>query len=57
MIAVLRAPLDVVPDLTTRGALERYGRLRAVGFSITQATAAADAGYDVIGYVPIEGDA
>lgn len=55
MITVLQGPLDVVPDLSTRGALERYTRLRDAGFTVDQATTLADAGYDVLGHVRIGG--
>lgn len=50
---ILRHPLEIVPDLSTRGGLLRFRRLRDVGFTVRQAVALADAGYDVLGYVPV----
>jgi hypothetical protein len=56
VIRVLRAPLEVVPDLTTRGG----ARSGTSGYALSVSASPrppllADAGYDVIGYVPIEG--
>lgn len=53
---VLTSPTETVPDLTTRGALLRFGRLNDAGFPTDAAIHLADAGYDVIGFaaLPVE---
>lgn len=39
----------------TADRLRRFGRLRAVGFTIAAAVTLADSGYDVVGFAAVDG--
>ena len=54
-LRILVLPREVVPDLTTRGGLLRYARLRAHGFNSKQAEVLSDRCYDSLPLAVIPG--